>query len=137
MGKNLKKAPSKETITSFSDIKNFINKNQTKDEKRVNTLLRETVKMPFKRFQRIKKHVINKHEKSVSNNQSNSIIGQTHSSKPKLMTKLIENTYIKRKEEFKNKKLRFSHSKQKSKFRDGVMKVNKNFIKGLSKDTKK
>ena len=130
MKTNKKRAPTKDTINSFNDIKKFINSNQTKEEKRMQNQLRENVKMPFKRYKGIKLSVIKKHNKNNLNNQSNDIIAQTHTSK-KLMTNIIEKRINEFKEEKKNKKLTFAHGLKKARISDGVMKISRGFINEL------
>mmetsp|Transcript_38829 Transcript_38829/g.40246 ORF Transcript_38829/g.40246 Transcript_38829/m.40246 type:complete len:161 (+) Transcript_38829:3-485(+) len=125
------RAPTKDTLSSFSDIKKFINRNQNKEEKRINTQTRETVKMPFKRYKSIKMSVIKKSNKNKANNLSNSILAETHT-KQKLMTKVIERRVEETQEEKKNNKLRFSHAKNKARFQDGVLNIGKNFMKKIN-----
>lgn len=128
MKKNIKRAPNKDTIGSFKDIKNFIDRNVSKDEKRVNNLIiRDRIKMPLKRYRGIKMHVLKKQEKQKQIGLENNILSQTHVKK-KLMTHVIERRENERKEKISDVKLKFSYNKRKSKFSDGVLKLNKNFL---------
>lgn len=135
MKKNVKRAPNSETISSFNDIKNFINKNKTKDEKRLSLQMRETHKMPFKRYRGIKMHVLKKHEQNKKHDMANSIVAQTHTKK-KLMTNIIENKHHEDNELKKNTKIKFSQSKNKSKFREGVLNLSRHFIKNVTTNNK-
>ena len=132
--KIVKKAPQKETIDIYNEIKQFIKKQQTQDEKRINTQLRDKVKMPFKMYKGIKIAVKKKYEKEKLINADHGIIGQTGMKEKKLMTKFVENRLEKEEDEKNNMKLKFSHGKKKSKFKDGVMNVNKGFIRNLKRN---
>lgn len=136
MKKNIKRAPTKDTIGSFKDINNFINKNASKDEKRVNNLIiRDKIKMPLKRYRGIKMHVLKKQNQEKLKGLENNILSQTHIRK-KLMTHVIERREEDRKGVISQTKLKFSHNKRKSKFSDGVLKLNKNFLNyGSSNNT--
>lgn len=131
MNKNVKRAPMKDTISSFNDIKKFIKGRESNDEKRMSLQLRETHKMPYKRYHGIKLSVIKKHDQNVKHNISNSILAETHGKK-KLMTKVIEKRLEAEDNQTKERKIRFSRAKTKTKFREGVMNLSKNFLKNVT-----
>lgn len=130
MKKNVNRKPNADTINAFSDIRNFIQNNQTSEEKRLKLQLRETQKMPFKRYMRIKRHVIKKQKNNESQANSNSIIAQTHMQK-KLMTNIIEERVREKKLMKDTRKLNMSYNKTKAKFREGILKISNNFIKEM------
>ena len=127
MKKNLKLAPTKDTLNSFKDIKNYIDGKKSKDDIRLQKQLRETHKMPYKRYKSIKLHVLKKNNQEIKNKSLNSIIAETHK-KNKLMTKLILDRKQERDVKHKNSKLKFSYSKKKSKFQNGVLKIGKHIL---------
>ena len=126
-----KRAPQKETLNFFNDIKGFLNKNKTKEEKRQTFQMRDNVKMPFKMYKGIKNSVIKKSQKNADHNQMNNIIGESGKASGRLMTNIINKRIDGVKENRKNTKLMFSHGIKKARFRDGVMKIGKAFIKDL------
>ena len=126
-----KKAPQKETLNLYNEIKQFVKKQQTQEERRINTQLRDKIKLPYKMYKAIKVKVKKKYENEKIINLNHGIIGQTGLKDKKLMTKFVERK-IDKEDEYKNNfKLKFSRGKNKSKFKDGVMNVNNNFIKSI------
>ena len=49
-----KKAPQKETLNLYNEIKQFVKKQQTQEERRINTQLRDKIKLPYKMYKAIK-----------------------------------------------------------------------------------
>lgn len=131
MGKKIKKAnqPKKETISAFKEVENFITQEQEAKKDKF-SFKQKKVKMPFKMYMGIKKAVLKKHEKEAEFNRINDIIGQTNK-KPKMMTQIILDKYQKQKEEKRNRKLHISRNANKSRFKDGVLNVGKNFKKEI------
>ena len=100
--------------------------------------------MPYKMYTNMKKSVLTKHEKSkefdkmvklMKNklNIQNSIIGETGRNK-KLMTKIFVKKLEKKKEDKNVKKLQISHTKSKSRYKEGTLNLSKNFMKNLNKN---
>jgi hypothetical protein len=52
------------------------------------------------------------------------------------MTNIIQNKYDKEQDDKKNKKLVISRNKKKSRFKDGVLNLSKNFMKTMNKKNK-
>ncbi len=129
----MNKPPQKETLNFFNDIKNFINRKKSQNELKQNLQLRETIKMPYKMYNGIKQSVIKKYNKNEEMNKMNNIIGESNLNSKKLMTKIIETKIEEEKISKKNLKLKFSYGKNKSKFKDGILKIGKGFINSLSK----
>ena len=143
--------PSSEMLNTFKEITNFVNKSQSEKNKNINNILnkKQKIKMPMKMYMGIKKAVIKRHEKEKEHNQmvnliikiilnksfffQNDILAETHR-KEKLMTKVILNKLEKKNEQKKNKKLFISRSKAKSRFKDGVLNLSKNFLKNINKN---
>lgn len=50
------------------------------------------------------------------------------------MTKIFINKHETQREEKRNKKLQISHTKQKAKYKDGVLNLSKNFMKNVNKN---
>lgn len=78
----------------------------------------------------IKNSVIKKHKKEEEFNKANDIIDQTNK-KQKVMTQIILSKLEKKKEEKDNRKLIISRNKARSRYKDGVLNVGKNFQKNL------
>lgn len=126
MGKKLKsKHPSKDTIDAFKEIEKYITEEQNAKKDKF-SFKQKKVKMPFKMYMGIKKSVIKKHEKEMEFNRKNDIIAQTNK-KQKMMTQIILDKLDKKKQEKDNKKLMISRNKAKSRFKEGVLNVGKNF----------
>lgn len=126
MGKKFKsKHPSKDTIDAFKEIEKYITEEQNAKKDKF-SFKQKKVKMPFKMYMGIKKSVIKKHEKEMEFNRKNDIIAQTNK-KQKMMTQIILDKLDKKKQEKDNKKLMISRNKAKSRFKEGVLNVGKNF----------
>ena len=137
MGKKFKsKHPSKDTIDTFKEIEKYITEEQNAKKDKF-SFKQKKVKMPFKMYMGIKKSVIKKHEKEMEFNRKNDIIAQTNK-KQKMMTQIILDKLDKKKQEKDNKKLMISRNKAKSRFKEGVLNVGKNFKRDkISNDQKK
>ena len=136
MGKKFKsKHPSKDTIDTFKEIEKYITEEQNAKKDKF-SFKQKKVKMPFKMYMGIKKSVIKKHEKEMEFNRKNDIIAQTNK-KQKMMTQIILDKLDKKKQEKDNKKLMISRNKAKSRFKEGVLNVGKNFKRDkISNDPK-
>lgn len=136
MGKKFKsKHPSKDTIDTFKKIEKYITEEQNAKKDKF-SFKQKKVKMPFKMYMGIKKSVIKKHEKEMEFNRKNDIIAQTNK-KQKMMTQIILDKLDKKKQEKDNKKLIISRNKAKSRFKEGVLNVGKNFKRDkISNDPK-
>lgn len=136
MGKKFKsKHPSKDTIDTFKEIEKYITEEQNAKKDKF-SFKQKKVKMPFKMYMGIKKSVIKKHEKEMEFNRKNDIIAQTNK-KQKMMTQIILDKLDKKKQEKDNKKLIISRNKAKSRFKEGVLNVGKNFKRDkISNDPK-
>lgn len=136
MGKKFKsKHPSKDTIDTFKEIEKYITEEQNAKKDKF-SFKQKKVKMPFKMYMGIKKSVMKKHEKEMEFNRKNDIIAQTNK-KQKMMTQIILDKLDKKKQEKDNKKLMISRNKAKSRFKEGVLNVGKNFKRDkISNDPK-
>lgn len=135
MKRNIVRAPTKETISSFMEVSDFIQASRTAEDVRLRAQQREKVKMPFKMYNGIKNSVKKKFKESQQVKKSNFIVGETHS-KPKLMSTIIENGLKEQIEAKKNKKLRLSHFSKTSRFKEGVLDVGKNFLSRIEGNKK-
>jgi hypothetical protein len=125
MGKKFKsKKPTNETLSTFKEIENYIKEEQESKRDKF-TFKQKKIKMPYKMYMGIKNSVLKKHKQEEEFNKINSIIGQTKNQK--LMTQIILGKHEKEKEKKQQKKLFISRNKQRSRFKDGVLNVGKNF----------
>lgn len=131
MSKKISSKDEKKTL--FSNMRTFIKSRETQINKRINIQLREKIKMPFKIYKGIKKSNIDKIKKLKDEEKINNIIGQSKINEEKLMLKIIKNREENNIKNKKNSKLKFSRSKEKSRFKNGVLKIGKNFLNNLNK----